>query len=81
MFQTSFGATQNTHLILNENFPPKIVTFIRYCGQSSVVPDRPQMMIIIIIIIIIIYLFIYFIYLLQLGCHPVAVVILHVNKI
>jgi len=27
-----------------------------------------------------IYLFILFIYLLQLGCHPVAVVILHVYK-
>jgi len=36
-----------------------------------------SVLIIIIVIIIIIYLFIY---LLQLGCHPVAVVILHVNK-
>ena len=31
-------------------------------------------------VIIIIIIIIIFIYLLQLGCHPVAVVILHVNK-
>jgi len=32
------------------------------------------------IIITIIYYYYYYYYLLQLGCHPVAVVILHVNK-
>ena len=43
-------------------------------ANVGVSPLASQVVIIIIIIIIII------IYLLQLGCHPVAVVILHVNK-
>ena len=58
-------------ILLNQQWSPPLRLQVSHCSNFRIMCDVPN----------IAYYYYYYYYLLQLGCHPVAVVILHVYKI